>query len=639
VLEHVANYISLGLYVLPICWPDDHGYCACGKGHTGRAVGKAPLLLHGHLDASRDPLQVSRWWNQWPMANVAAALWPSRLVALDLDSPEAVEEARRLGLPENAPCAVTGGGGRQYYFRRPEGVGPVRRTKRGEARAIDVLTDGYTILPPSRHASGGVYRWLVPLAPVDELPEPPDWVIRLLFEKQYAADEDPELGPPPAEGEAEAAVKALRSVVGLLPKRAQDLIDNYVVTDDRSGQAWELGRLLVERGVRDPRTLAAVLYASGIHKSKWEERRDRWQDCCRIAARCLDAALADVEAAAADPLAGIIVPGETWIERTADLEWLWYPFLARGLSTTIAGGVRRGKTTFVSGLLALLTGGVGGSGAEGIDLGPMYIGYPVRPLTGRALLVSEEHQSVWRKRAPINWRLVDVVEDYAALTGAESTWERFLAEIRSGHWQLVIIDSLDVLVTARGARSENDAVDVTRVVSPLLSACRVSDTALLLLDHASKAQADTGGVDSVRGSSAKTGRSDVVVTLAEPYEMKNSRYRLLTARSRYDLPGVPEDGLVVAYNPETRLYDPVCPYSEWKEAKREQKIAGREKAVLEALVDGPKNATEIADALDLSRRTVTERLKELAKKGVVVSWTAKDGKTKVYALSEGGDGE
>jgi len=163
-LEHVANYLQLGLYVLPVCWPDERGLCACGKGHTGRAVGKAPLLLHGHLDASRDPLQVSRWWNQWPMANVAAALWPSRLVVLDLGKPS--DPLRRLlvslywELASTLLSALMGPLGTLYsrlrltYRRLPRNEF-LRRTLRstfGEASLEELLGGGVIIAVATKSA-------------------------------------------------------------------------------------------------------------------------------------------------------------------------------------------------------------------------------------------------------------------------------------------------------------------------------------------------------------------------------------------------------------------------------------------------------------------------------------------------------
>lgn len=90
--------------------------------------------------------------------------------------------------------------------------------------------------------------------------------------------------PEPSEAEIRAATRAARN---LLPKRALELIEGGVETSDRSGQAAELGHLLVESGITDPRTVATIVFGSEIHRRKFATRRDAWTDAQRIAARVL----------------------------------------------------------------------------------------------------------------------------------------------------------------------------------------------------------------------------------------------------------------------------------------------------------------------------------------------------------------
>src|SRR4051794_39692338 len=64
-----------GHAVLPVCWPDAEGNCACSKHHTkAKDVGKAPLTNNGVLDATTDADQITAWWTDWPDANVGIAL-------------------------------------------------------------------------------------------------------------------------------------------------------------------------------------------------------------------------------------------------------------------------------------------------------------------------------------------------------------------------------------------------------------------------------------------------------------------------------------------------------------------------------------------------------------------------------------
>ena len=61
--------IADGWSVLPLCWTDEAGDCACRKHHSPTNAGKAPLTRHGVNDATTDVAQVDIWSNRWPHAN------------------------------------------------------------------------------------------------------------------------------------------------------------------------------------------------------------------------------------------------------------------------------------------------------------------------------------------------------------------------------------------------------------------------------------------------------------------------------------------------------------------------------------------------------------------------------------------
>ena len=97
--------------------------------------------------------------------------WPrgkrSGLIVLDVDvahgglqSLAQLEHAHEP-LPDT-PTVTTGSGGRHYYFRCP--VGQSIGNRAGIRPGIDVRgNNGYVVAPPSIHASGNRYEWLVPL--------------------------------------------------------------------------------------------------------------------------------------------------------------------------------------------------------------------------------------------------------------------------------------------------------------------------------------------------------------------------------------------------------------------------------------------------------------------------------------------
>jgi hypothetical protein len=168
---------ELGWSVFPCCHPDEDGTCACGRNHP--AAGKAPLTPRGSKDATTDPLQIEAWRLEYPRANIGVALEPSGLLVVDMDSPAAIKEAERLGLPETAVART--GKGRHAYYRLPAGCPPGRAIHRGDSRAIDILSAGYTILPESRHRSGATYEWITPPSALPGgLPDAPPWVVAML---------------------------------------------------------------------------------------------------------------------------------------------------------------------------------------------------------------------------------------------------------------------------------------------------------------------------------------------------------------------------------------------------------------------------------------------------------------------------
>ncbi len=156
-LEAALEYATkLNWFVFP-CEPG-------GKRPLGR------LVPNGHLDATRDPDKIRAWWLAEPAANVAVALAPSWLVALDIDAAngkkghESAAEIDHLLTP--TWTARTPRDGLHGLYGRPVDVEPKRRI--GFRPGLDLLGDGYVVLAPSKLLGGGTYAWVnsVAIAPV-----------------------------------------------------------------------------------------------------------------------------------------------------------------------------------------------------------------------------------------------------------------------------------------------------------------------------------------------------------------------------------------------------------------------------------------------------------------------------------------
>lgn len=121
---------------------------------------KEPLTRHGVKDATLDEVQVHRWWNRWPDANLAVATGAPGPHVLDIDDPaqagDWIARLREGGAPEVATSR-----GSHFYFAGRD-VSTVTLAF-GELRG----RGGYVLVPPSTHPSGKAYVWLT--EPTDRL--------------------------------------------------------------------------------------------------------------------------------------------------------------------------------------------------------------------------------------------------------------------------------------------------------------------------------------------------------------------------------------------------------------------------------------------------------------------------------------
>jgi hypothetical protein len=186
-LDAAFGYAARGIPVYPVHWPRP-GWggaslgCSCPRGRSCDRPAKHPLVRHGVKDATTNPAQLERWWQRWPHANVGLA---TGIIfdALDVDGLAGMAALRdhvpTVGRRHPGPLVATGGGGWHYWYA-PAGFG--NRPPRGLAHVDWRGLGGSVLAPPSRHTSGGRYRWLRGLdqAPLPEVPA----ALRALLEPQ-----------------------------------------------------------------------------------------------------------------------------------------------------------------------------------------------------------------------------------------------------------------------------------------------------------------------------------------------------------------------------------------------------------------------------------------------------------------------
>lgn len=158
-LKEAISYLEKGFSVIPIC-------------------GKRPVIQSWREFQSRRPSkeEITQWFfDNNNITGIAVITGEISGIAI-LDIEKDADWSKLKSIPET-PTAISGGGGKHYYFKYPKD----RKIASENLRKINIEGDfkadgGYVVLPPSRHESGNQYEWLINLAEKD-FAKIPEWLI------------------------------------------------------------------------------------------------------------------------------------------------------------------------------------------------------------------------------------------------------------------------------------------------------------------------------------------------------------------------------------------------------------------------------------------------------------------------------
>lgn len=202
--ELAIDYIRRGWPVLPVHWCRFTGagmQCSCWKDGCNRA-GKHPMTPNGLNDATFDEVLASKWFDvpyHAPNVGIRTGLAGegSGFIALDIDPKHdghdtLAELVAEHGPLPPTPTTRTGSGGAHHLFEHP-GKGTVIKNHTSLFKGIDVRGDnGYIVVPPSRHKSGGEYIWEPGLTPCDVPLAPiPYWLLAAMEERGSGSRKGP----------------------------------------------------------------------------------------------------------------------------------------------------------------------------------------------------------------------------------------------------------------------------------------------------------------------------------------------------------------------------------------------------------------------------------------------------------------
>ena len=182
-------YIEQGLPIIPVCSSSHRGMSPTHSDKC-KSPGKSPYIPDWQNKKVTTKEEFLKWYldNKW--INIGLPLGKaSGLVGIDVDGAHGEELLAQMSqgdLP--ATWEFTTGAGRRLLYSIPVGVATKKfSVTGGKHEEVSILCDGQqTVLPPSLHALGVLYRWVhhpkdIPLAMT------PDWVIEKITDT--SADE------------------------------------------------------------------------------------------------------------------------------------------------------------------------------------------------------------------------------------------------------------------------------------------------------------------------------------------------------------------------------------------------------------------------------------------------------------------
>lgn len=219
------EYAKRGLQVIPL-QGIRNGKCTCqewrdknGKGPCG-TPGKHPRFRNWPERATTDAVEIEKWFSHdFKGSNVGIATGAaSGIFVLDVDPKNGGDDSldsliAKYGRLPDTLQAMTGSGGRHYYFKHPGGTVP---NEVSILPGLDIRGDGgQVVAAPSMHISGRRYDWDgldgfdAPILPA------PAWLLDLIVSKPRNGNgrgKVVSIGPAIPEGERNSALTRLAGV-------------------------------------------------------------------------------------------------------------------------------------------------------------------------------------------------------------------------------------------------------------------------------------------------------------------------------------------------------------------------------------------------------------------------------------------
>lgn len=512
--------------------------------------------------------EVRKWWTQAPAANIGTVTGGiSGIVVIDIEKGGSTN-----GYPPTV-TSRTGGGGWHLFYKHP-GI-PIKNSTKNIALLTDVRGDGgFIILPPSLHASGNKYEWVVSPEEADLAELPQDLLEKLVGAKKKT---DWKEFPTTTVVEGERNNEAARYAGKLLHDLSPEL---WQTAGWESLRAWNRDVAkppLEEKELRGTFESIATMQA----RSGNEKRRDFKPH--PLSSNAVTACFADIQA---EPI-----------------RWLWPERIALGKLTLIIGDPNVGKSLLTAAMAAVVSNGF---------LWPVD---KTESPVGDVILISAEDDAADTikprlEAAEADNRRVHVLESIKEVSTDGTSVRRMFSlkqdlaaleeKLASIHGcKLVIVDPISAYLDDTDSHRN---ASVRGLLAPLAALAAKRKIAIVAIDHLNKNSNESNKLYRASGSLAFVAAARAVYIVTRDKDNVNRRLFMPIKNNiakentglAYTVITAENNAPVIAWEPEPILItaDEALGRSDSNEEKTKIEWA---KQVLEVvLANGPVSSTDIS---------------------------------------------
>jgi hypothetical protein len=266
-LEAAQMYAAAEFAPVPLWGLRPDGSCSCPAGDDcpPRNRGKHPMGAGWQKRATTDRDKI---WERFQghRGNIGVYLAIGDYVLIDADGELGLETARTWELPETLTQQSGSGVGAHYIYRLAPHQNGAAVTDRRVAPGLDVKVRGQFVAAPSRHASGGQYRW----TGIRAVATLPDWLYDRIRKEpsRPALETEPPTDPSTLRKRAEAYLAK---------------IPPAIAGSEGHKQCFAFARALagfLDRGLPESECLALLERYSATCQPPWSksELAHKWKD-------------------------------------------------------------------------------------------------------------------------------------------------------------------------------------------------------------------------------------------------------------------------------------------------------------------------------------------------------------------------